>query len=752
LAERVAQPTGFVFEAWTVTRTVINILLIIALVVISFSNITRISLDTYTIKRALPNLLIGIILANASLFIIRYLADIATVVIYFFVEQTGTGTFVQFIKTAVAFVGIKTIAEGQNIPVVGELSTFSGVSAILLLLIGLVVLIGAIWLIIILYVRLAVIYLLTILSPLAFVSYGIPGLGKYFTQWWQLFTKWLFVLPAMCAVFWLMIVIGKSGEPSLIRTVLTYILFFFALSIPTKWGGAVVGKTNSILKNNPLSKFATDQARMAGELAIAKSPVGRVQEWAKLNKQNMENRIKLAREGHAAAARKGRSGRVETSLTERLGGAENDLAAIKDKNLNDFRRDPNNRDLLDKLKIKELYKNEMEKRKSEAIKKHADDFDSRKDTNEGIKKAIEDLAAAVADEEVIAGELKRAEGITNGNAMNALYQLPQLLNNYLEATKHIEFLESEKKKPGVSAARIKEIDEDIKQTTAQMQSMELSYKNMASDKNDKAKVGDVNLGVKGMNLGIREASKLMDKDSDLAKKYSSAHRLAVGQQRQALKSFNAGIMAQIKDEVKEQTVPQLQRELDDFLTNTLGKMDLGEIKKNTGLDLTHDQIKKAYFEGNNALLSAIGVKNHEVRNGRVIAEKFKTIEKSINDIRHADASLAWMEATNSAMREAGSGPVYSSEDIRVAKEGNNGQKKILSAKITSNGAMSGTPGYVVQRGENVDAGNRNYTVGSKKAGRGGNQASSGESVNQDAGEDDEEVIDESEPEEEEENK
>ncbi|MEX1123571.1 MAG: hypothetical protein WEC81_00080 [Patescibacteria group bacterium] len=279
LAERISEPSGFVFPAWKATRGIINVLLILALLLISFSNISHglfgLNLDSYTIKKALPNLFLGIILANASMFIIRYLADIATVVVYFFVELArGPGAlFSEFLTAVIGTVGIKTIVATQS-------ASLAGVASIIYLILGLVIAVGMIWLAVILYIRLAVVYLLTILSPLAFVAYGIPGMGKYFTQWWQLFIKWLFILPAMCAVFWLMLEIHKSGEVSLIRTVLTYILFFTALTIPTKWGGAIVSKTQNAFKKAGLVAGATSQ-NLGLDASLAGSNLAKRAEKAK---------------------------------------------------------------------------------------------------------------------------------------------------------------------------------------------------------------------------------------------------------------------------------------------------------------------------------------------------------------------------------------------------------------------------------------------------------------------------------------
>lgn len=243
LSYRISEPNGYVAKTWRVMRSLVNIVLILALLLISFSNIARINIDTYAVKKALPNLVIGIILANASMFIARYLADISTVTIYFFVELAGKSNFQHLLDSALS--GLRSTAI-ETAGVKGfAVSVVAGGALILplfYLLSFLVIFIGKIWLAILLYFRLIAIYLLVILAPLAFVSYGIPGLDKYFKMWWQQFIKMLFMLTAMSAVFWLMTVLDTAvkGNYSIASVATMAVLLYFALSIPTKLGGEAI--------------------------------------------------------------------------------------------------------------------------------------------------------------------------------------------------------------------------------------------------------------------------------------------------------------------------------------------------------------------------------------------------------------------------------------------------------------------------------------------------------------------------------
>jgi len=255
LANYISNPDGFVYKTWRVTRGLINVLLVIALLVISFSNITRFNIDTYTVKKALPNLILGVILANASFLIVRYLADIATVATYLFIDLAGEKSFASFLATAAALITADTaltLGAGRTLFVGGVL---------LVLIFMIITIIGLVWLAFLLYFRLVAIYLLTILAPLAFVAYGIPGLEKYFKMWWQQMIKWMFMVPAMAAVFWLMIVISKAagGEQSWARLLLMYALFFIAVTIPTRFGGAVIDKASGLFKKGGQFAYAKSQ-------------------------------------------------------------------------------------------------------------------------------------------------------------------------------------------------------------------------------------------------------------------------------------------------------------------------------------------------------------------------------------------------------------------------------------------------------------------------------------------------------------
>lgn len=54
-------------------------------------------------------------------------------------------------------------------------------------------------------------WILIVLSPLAFLSTAVPGGGKYWTQWWGEFTKYLIVGPVLAFFTWLSLTIAKNA-------------------------------------------------------------------------------------------------------------------------------------------------------------------------------------------------------------------------------------------------------------------------------------------------------------------------------------------------------------------------------------------------------------------------------------------------------------------------------------------------------------------------------------------------------------
>ncbi|MCR4307871.1 MAG: type IV secretion system protein [Candidatus Berkelbacteria bacterium] len=191
---------GFV-DAWKFSLGLINIIVILALLAIAFANILHLNINTYTAKKALPGLVIGVVGANASLLLIRFVLDVAKALQLFAFDIASNPTAIPptSIKTAGQFVAAFMDKIGMT---AFENGAINFVLAAAFPLTFMVLLIFAIYMLFLTVVfawgmvkRLVYIYGLTVLAPVAFVMYGVPGQQQWFTKWWDMMLRQIFMLP-----------------------------------------------------------------------------------------------------------------------------------------------------------------------------------------------------------------------------------------------------------------------------------------------------------------------------------------------------------------------------------------------------------------------------------------------------------------------------------------------------------------------------------------------------------------------------
>lgn len=545
LATLLQDQKGFVYTSWRVTRGAINSLLIIALLAISFSNILKINIDTYTVKKALPNLVIGVILANVSFLIIRYLIDINTVATYFFVNLsepfTGAKTFHGFLTAAAELVGANTIA-----------STLNALGPIIVLILAIISTVVLLWLAFILYFRLVAIYLLTILAPLAFVAYGVPGFEKYFKQWWQQFVKWVFMLPAMSALFWLMIVIAHNSisNASIAGLMIMYLLLVTALSLPSKMGGAVIDKASKAFQKytgvNAAKKFATEQAQNTGKAALARIPgVYRVQEWNKLRKENFEKDLAVRRKRAGVKARGGEAGLREATLAHQdaiMGNFEAERKAERSERALTSQ-------LAERLNGSDIKKTTAEKLLEKTKTTERMKFLNSKDPV--IQELLDTFAKESSRASAIADAVGTQESIITGNYTNKRLDALKALSITADATKAADdaakAFTAAKNQYGTNApetAKARQAYQDASNNLANASSM-------ASKKFDQVK-GDHD-DLKDLNFG--QALTIISSDNDIRGKIWQEEAKKQG------KGYNGGIVAQTEDMRLNGSAGLLAREL-----------------------------------------------------------------------------------------------------------------------------------------------------------------------------------------------
>ncbi|HJP81566.1 MAG TPA: hypothetical protein VJ841_04190 [Candidatus Saccharimonadales bacterium] len=267
-----------VYKAWTTVRDIANVTFVIAFLFIVFSQLTSIGINNYGIKKLLPRLILAAILVNASYWICAVFVDLSNII--------GSSTKGLFDGAAnqLASPDYKTIAgnsAGQWAVLSGEILILTGA----LLYLGLSALIPALLTVFViilitvftLVLRQALIILLIVISPLAFVAYLLPNTESLFTRWRKLFTTLLLLFPIVGAVFGaskLAGVIITNFAPSSdykqvfiiiggLAGVLPLIIVPGLVKGTNALGSAVSGRIGGFL-NNP-NKGPIDRARRAAE-------------------------------------------------------------------------------------------------------------------------------------------------------------------------------------------------------------------------------------------------------------------------------------------------------------------------------------------------------------------------------------------------------------------------------------------------------------------------------------------------------
>lgn len=192
-------------SAWSSFRDIANVLFIILLLVVIFSQLTGIGIDNYGIKKILPRLIVAAILINLSYLLCILAVDLSNIL------GNGLQSIFDSLSGGLGDATVNLSADK------GGSFDVSGVLASVGVLAGIVGVVGAIWanpaillsllvgalgvvvsiffLFILLAARKAAIIVLTAISPLAVVAYMLPNTKSLFDKWLKFFEGLLLVYP-----------------------------------------------------------------------------------------------------------------------------------------------------------------------------------------------------------------------------------------------------------------------------------------------------------------------------------------------------------------------------------------------------------------------------------------------------------------------------------------------------------------------------------------------------------------------------
>lgn len=188
---------------WQLIVGIANLLLVIAFLVVIFSQATSMGLSAYGIKKMLPRIIAAAILINLSFFICSIFLDVFNVV---------GGAIKGIIDTGIAALAAVTPNGAPESPadLTGSLITWTvGVAAVAaigalgyivpLLVSGALAVLG---MTIIIGMRQVLILLLIAVAPLAFAAMILPGTEKLFKQWFKSYLGLLAMYPIIMAIIY----------------------------------------------------------------------------------------------------------------------------------------------------------------------------------------------------------------------------------------------------------------------------------------------------------------------------------------------------------------------------------------------------------------------------------------------------------------------------------------------------------------------------------------------------------------------
>lgn len=204
-----SQYNGFIKEevvrtGWKIVRDVCNMFFVILFLVMAFGTIIR--KEQYSYKKLLLPLILMAIFVNFSLTICGLVIDFAQVIMLTFVnafKDVASGNIInllgvnklidlKYTQVAGMEMGGRKITSLEIAAVYVLAAVFAFIAVVVLVIVALL-----------LIMRIIALWILCILSPLAFICYIVPGLQQYAKQWQDKFIHQVIVGPVIAFFLWL---------------------------------------------------------------------------------------------------------------------------------------------------------------------------------------------------------------------------------------------------------------------------------------------------------------------------------------------------------------------------------------------------------------------------------------------------------------------------------------------------------------------------------------------------------------------
>ena len=257
-----------VYEMWKYFRAITNVVFIIFLLIVIYSQITGLGINNYGIKRALPKLIVMAILVNLSFAICSIAVDVSNIVgnslrsVFENVEATSIATM-NWDRSAYGLQMAEMYdALAGGIAIGGIAIAFNPGSIFMLIPVALGAIVAVISGLITIALRQAVVVLLIMVAPLAMVANILPNTEPLFKKWKSLLIKMLVFYPMFSVLFgashlagFAIIASAKDGFGLLLGIAVQIFPLFFSWKM-MEMSGTILGTINSKLRglaDKPLS-------------------------------------------------------------------------------------------------------------------------------------------------------------------------------------------------------------------------------------------------------------------------------------------------------------------------------------------------------------------------------------------------------------------------------------------------------------------------------------------------------------------
>ena len=279
-----------VYRVWQYMRDLTNIIFIIFIIIVIYSQLTGLGINNYGIKRVLPRLIVAIIIVNLSFIICSIAVDLSNIL---------GGSLLKFFESiqneifAGADININQISweevtgsiiGGAGLAGLGIVAT-GGLGAVFWMLV--VALLGAVVSVvtglITIGLRQGLVTILIMAAPLAFTAYLLPNTEKWFNKWKDLLARMLIFYPMFSFLFgaarlvgWALILSATSMFGVVVGLTLQVLPLFLAIAL-LKMSGTILGAVNSGLNRlfnpvrNGLTGWAASRAEQRRQNYLAKN-------------------------------------------------------------------------------------------------------------------------------------------------------------------------------------------------------------------------------------------------------------------------------------------------------------------------------------------------------------------------------------------------------------------------------------------------------------------------------------------------